>query len=275
MKFMGTVKVNADGLTEKQFLEQYRPGDYERPSVTVDMLVLGMSKSLDSLKLLLIQRGNHPYISCWALPGGFVNMDESAYVAACRELKEETGLENVYLEQIYTFSQPDRDPRMRVIDIAYMALMPVADVKAGDDARDAVWFDVKFTDDRLFIENAERGIQIVYSLERKLFRNGVVRYENFVPSLESEEALAFDHAEIILEGLMRLRNKVEYTDIAFNLVQEEFALSDLQRVYEVILGKEIYKANFRAKIADKVQSLNKKGRSVIGNKSSLLYRYKG
>lgn len=275
MKFMGTVKVNADGLTEQQFLEQYRPGDYERPSVTVDMLVLGMSRSLDSLKLLLIQRGNHPYIGCWALPGGFVNMDESAYVAVCRELKEETGLENVYLEQIYTFSQPDRDPRMRVIDIAYMALMPVADVKAGDDARDAVWFDVRFTDDRLLIENAERGIQIIYSLEKKLFRNGVVRYENFVPVLESEDALAFDHAEIILEGLMRLRNKVEYTDIAFNLVQEEFALSDLQRVYEIILGKEIYKANFRAKIADKVQPLNKKGRSVIGNKSSVLYKYKG
>lgn len=275
MKFMGTVKVNADGLTEQQFLEQYRPGDYERPSVTVDMLVLGMSRSLDSLKLLLIQRGNHPYIGCWALPGGFVNMDESAYVAACRELKEETGLENVYLEQIYTFSQPDRDPRMRVIDIAYMALMPVAEVNAGDDAKDAVWFDVKFTDDRLLFKNADRGIRIDYLLDKKLFRNGVVRYENFVPSIQGGEALAFDHAEIILEGLMRLRNKVEYTDIAFNLMPEEFALSDLQKVYEVILGKDIYKANFRSKIAYKVEPLNKKGRSVIGNKSSLLYRYKG
>ncbi len=275
MKFMGTVKLNADGLTEQQFLEQYRPDDYDRPGVTVDMLVLGMSRSLDNLKILLIQRGNHPYIGCWALPGGFVNMDESAYAAACRELREETGLENVYLEQIYTFSQPDRDPRMRIIDIAYMALMPVADVRAGDDAKDAVWFDVKFTDERLLLENAERRIRIVYSLEKKLFCNGVVRYENYVPGLESREALAFDHAEIILEGLMRLRNKVEYTDIAFNLMPKEFALSDLQKVYEVILGKEIYKANFRAKIADKVEALNKKGRSVIGNKSSLLYRYKG
>lgn len=262
------VKVNADGFRQQQ-------NDCERPCVTVDILVLGMSRLLDNLKLLLIQRNHHPYADCWALPGGFVNLNESAYTAACRELTKKTGLENIYLEQIYTFTQPDRDPRMRVIDIAYMALMPAADVKSCNDAKDAVWFDVNFTDDRLLIENAERGIQMIYSLERKSFCNGVVRYENYVPCLKSEEALAFDHAEIILEGLLRLRNKVEYTDIAFNLVPEEFALSDLQKVYEVILGKEIYKANFRTKIADKVESLNKKGRSVIGNKSSLLYRYKG
>lgn len=262
-------KVNAGGLTEQQFLEQYGL------SVTVDMLVLGMSRSLDNLKILLVARNNHPYMDCWALPGGFVKRHESAYIAACRVLTKKTGLENIYLEQIYTFSQPDRDPRMRVIDIAYMALMPAADVKAGDDGKDAVWFDVKFTDDRLLIENAERGIQIIYSLEKKFFCNGVVRYENYVPSLLSEEKLAFDHAEIILEGLLRLRNKAEYTDIAFNLVPDEFALSDLQKVYEVILGKEIYKANFRTKIADKVESLDKKGRSVIGNKSSQLYKYKG
>lgn len=266
---------NKNGLTEKEFLEQYRPGDYDRPSVTVDMLLLGMNKTLDSLKILLIQRADHPYINCWALAGGFVNIDESAYTAACRELEEETGLKNIYMEQLYTFTQPDRDPRMRVIDIAYMALMPETQVKAGDDAKEAVWFDVKFTDEELIIENEERRIKIVYGLKKHIFKNGVVKYENYVPTLKSKEALAFDHVEIILEGLMRLRNKIDYTDIAFNLMQEEFTLSDLQRVYELILGKPIYKTSFRDKISNKVEELDKKGRSIVGNKSSKLYRYKG
>lgn len=265
---------NKDGLTEKEFLEHYKPGNYERPSVTVDMLLIGTSKRLDNLKILLIQRGNHPYMNCWALAGGFVNMDESAYTAACRELEEETGLKDIYMEQLYTFTQPDRDPRMRVIDIAYMALMPVTQVKAGDDAKDAVWFDVTFTEDELIIANEERRIQIVYSLEKQVFQNGVMKYENYVPTLKSKDALAFDHAEIILEGLMRLRNKVEYTDIAFNLMKEEFTLSDLQRVYELILGKPLYKTSFRDKISDKVEELEKKERSIIGNRISKLYRYK-
>lgn len=268
-------KLNEQGLTEKEFLERYKPGDYERPSVTVDMLILGMSKTLDNLKVLLIQRKNHPYIDCWALAGGFVDINESAYQAACRELKEETGLKDVYMEQLYTFSQPNRDPRMRVIDIAYMALMPVVDVHAGDDAKDALWFDVIFNDDELIIKNDERNIEIKYSLEKKVFQNGVVKYENYVPTLASEEALAFDHAEIILEGLLRLRNKVEYTDIAFNLVGEEFVLPDLQRVYEILTGKVIYKTNFRDKIMPKVIELDRKGTSITGNKASKLYRYNG
>ena len=267
-------KLNKQGLTEKEFLERYRPGDYERPSVTVDMLILGMSKQLDNLKVLLIQRNNHPYIDCWALAGGFVDINESAYQAACRELEEETGLRDVYMEQLYTFSQPNRDPRMRVIDIAYMALMPVVDVHAGDDAKDALWFDVIFNEDYLIIKNDERKIEIKYSLEKKIFKNGVVEYENYVPTLISEDALAFDHSEIILEGLLRLKNKVEYTDIAFNLVGEEFALPDLQRVYEILTGKTIYKTNFRDKIVSKVIKLNKKGPSITGNKSSELYKYK-
>ena len=118
------LRKNKNGLTEKEFLAQYNPGHYERPSVTVDMLLFGMSKDLKGLKLLLIKRNNHPYIDCYALPGGFVDIKESAYTAACRELEEETGLKDIYMEQLYTMSQPDRDPRMRVIDIAYMTLIP-------------------------------------------------------------------------------------------------------------------------------------------------------
>ena len=94
--------LNKEGLTEEEFLATYNPGDYDRPSVTVDMLVLGMNTSLNRLKLLLIQRSDHPYINCWALPGGVVGMEESAYAAACRELEEETGLTGIYMEQLYT-----------------------------------------------------------------------------------------------------------------------------------------------------------------------------
>lgn len=268
-------KKDAQGLTEKEFLENYRPGDYDRPSVTVDMLILGMDKTLDKLKVLLIQRKNHPYIDCFALAGGFVEMDESAYDAACRELMEETGLKDVYLEQLYTMSQPDRDPRMRVIDIAYIALMPVAKVVAGDDAKEALWFDVKLSEKELTLSNEEKNINIKYSLKKKTFKNGVVKIVNYIPMLESEDALAFDHAEIVLEGLLRLKNKVEYSDIAFNLVPKKFTLPDLQRVYEVILGKKLYKTNFKEKVIDKIEPLNEKGASVSGNKSSALYKYVG
>lgn len=267
--------LNKDGLTEEEFLANYNPGDYERPSVTVDMLVLGMNKKLNNLKVLLIQRKDHPYINCWALPGGFVDMKESAHEAACRELEEETGLTGVYLEQLYTMSRPDRDPRMRVIDLSYIALIPTVPVQAGDDAMDALWFDVSFTEEELELSNSERNSSIKYRLTPKIFRNGIVKTVGYIPMLESEDSLAFDHAEIVVEGLIRLRNKVLYSDIAFNLLPKEFTLPDLQRVYEIILGKELYKTNFRSGIAEKIEPLGKKGTSVVGGKMSQLYKYKG
>jgi ADP-ribose pyrophosphatase YjhB (NUDIX family) len=260
-------KRNADGLTEKEFLANYRPGDYDRPSVTVDMLIFGMDKSLDNLKVLLIQRKNHPFIECFALAGGFVEINESADDAACRELLEETGLKNVYMEQLYTMSEPDRDPRMRVIDIAYVALMPVAEVTAGDDAKEALWFDVKLTQKELVFYNEEHNITMKYSLKKETSKNGVVKLVKYVPVLESEDALAFDHAEIVLKGLLRLRNKIEDSDIAFNLVPSKFKLSDLQKVYEAILGRKLKKADFNEKIAGKVKS--------IGEKNPELYKYTG
>ena len=277
---------NEDGLTEEEFLKNYKPGNYERPSVTVDMLILGMDKNYNDLKILLIKRGNHPYMNKWALPGGFVDMKESMYQAAQRELEEETRLKDIYMEQLYTFSQPNRDPRMRVIDTAYIGLTSIVDVYAGDDAKDAAWFDIFFDDETLELYNDDRNIRIEYRLEKKNFKNGVITTVGYTPILNNSEkikdgipvvddtSLAFDHAEIILEGLLRLRNKVQYTDIAFNLVPEEFTLSDLQRVNEVILGTELYKKNFRDKIKDKIVDTGKKGKSVIGNKKAELYRYK-
>lgn len=268
---------NKDGITEEEFLAQYNPSDYERPSVTVDMMVLCMSKHLENMKILLIQRGDHPFINQWALAGGFVDIKESTYQAACRELEEETGLKNIYLEQLYTMSQPDRDPRMRVITVSYIALINEQDVKAGDDAKNALWFDiVKFTNSRLILHNSDEDITIDYKLNRKYFKNGVITVEGLVPEHFSGEKLAADHVEIILEGLTRLRNKVMYSDVAFNLLPRVFSLADLRRVYEVILGKELYKSNFKKHVEDKLDNLDYKVTPLIdGGKLSQAYKYRG
>ena len=264
-----------NGLTEKEFLAQYDPGDYARPSVTVDMMVLAPKKDYSGLKILLIKRGGHPYINCWALPGGFVHEDESCYEAAGRELAEETGLKNVFMEQVYTFSKPNRDPRTRVMSVAYMALSPVAPrVKGGDDALEAAWFDFEFTDNLLHIFNEDIGVEITYQLSTKRFRNGNVKYANLVPVLKSKAQLAFDHVEIIVESMIKLRREIEYTDLPFSMAQKEFTLPDLQVIYELLLGHKLYKANFRIMVADRIEAVGKKEKSVVGRRQSELYTLK-
>ena len=265
-----------NGLTEEEYLKQYRPGDYDRPSVTVDMLLFGMDEHYDSLKILMIKRKNHPFINKWAFPGGFVDIDESAYHAACRELEEETGLTDVYMEQLYTFTAPDRDPRMRVIDSAYITLLPTCPVNAGDDAKDAAWFTVMLKNDELILENPQRNIRIKYSLVKRSFKNGVIDIVNYdKPIPETKEQLAFDHAQILVESIMRLRNKVQYTDIAFNLMPEEFTMTDLMKVHEIILDKEMYRKNFRDKMKNKTIPTGNTGysKSTNGTTPSELYRY--
>ena len=270
----GVDKRNSLGQTEEEFLRAYDPGRYERPSVTVDVLVMGVDERYENLKILLIRRQDHPFIGCWALPGGFIGMEESGYQAAGRELERKTGLTGIYMEQIYTFTQPKRDPRMRVIDIAYLALIPVVQTGEGAKGEECAWFNVCFTADSIRIFSEEAGVSMEYGLTEKVFRNGAVKYTNYVPSCRTEDRLAFDHAEVLLEGLLSLRRKVESTDLAFNLLREPFTLPDLQRVYELILGKEVYKTNFRDKIAQKVVPTGEKGKSVTGNKMSQLYRYR-
>lgn len=267
---------NKDGLTEAEFLAQYKPSDYERPSVTVDMIILGMGKSLSKLKLLLIKRKDHPFINKWALPGGFINPDESAYQAACRELEEETGLKDVYLEQFYTMTKPSRDPRMWVMSIDYLALIQTTDAIAGDDASEAVWFDISLNDDRLELYNQEHGLMSIYYLDKIEFSNGsIFRKEGFTARHSVGFELAFDHVDSIIEAILRLRANFETSDVAFTLVNKEFTLPDLQRVYEVILDKTYYRGNFRGLMLGKVTPVEgKKGTSIVGGKSSQLYTYR-
>ncbi|HEY57930.1 MAG TPA: NUDIX hydrolase [Anaerolineae bacterium] len=181
---------------------------YPRPMVTVDVVVFTVRE--ERLQVLLVQRKRPPFAGQWALPGGFIGMDESLEEAALRELAEETGVTQAYLEQLYTYGDPHRDPRGRAITVAYFALIPAGrpiGAEGGDDASQARWFP---TDD--------------------------------LPPL------AFDHAEIIAYAVRRLRYKLEYTAVGFELLPEEFTLSELQRVYEIILGEKLDKRNFRRRI---------------------------
>lgn len=175
--------------------------------VTVDCVVFGLDEQ--DLKILLVQRRYEPFKGSWAIPGGFVDAGESLEDAARRELAEETGVQGVFLEQLYTFGDVDRDPRRRIVTVAYYALVNLRDhtVRAATDASSAAWF-----------------------------------------SVDDVPKLAFDHARIVDTALRRLRGKVQYEPIGFELLPEKFTLTQLQRMYEKILEQEIDKRNFRKKI---------------------------
>lgn len=288
--------INKQGQSEEEFLSQYDAGKYERPSVTVDMLVFTVMNEMKesyrklpekALKILLVKRGNHPYMGCWALPGGFVDMDESLDRAALRELKEETNIDDIYMEQLYTWGDIGRDPRTRIIGCSYMSLVDSSrlDVKAGDDAEDAAWFKVRasvieqkkvetgkgYTVQnwvRLVLKNEYKELAATVKVD-KIFDGNVVRVSR---ELIDSGGIAFDHAKIIEYAVERLRNKIEYTDIAFSLMAECFTLTELQQVYEVILGKELLKANFRRKISDMVVETDEYTKDA-GHRPSKLFRY--
>lgn len=293
---MGGNIVNKQGLTEEQFLSAYDASKFERPSVTVDMLVFTVTDEEKEnyrklpkkvLRLLMIKRGDHPFIGQWALPGGFVNMNESLDEAALRELKEETNIDNIYMEQLYTWGDVDRDPRTRVISASYMSLVDSStlDIKASDDADDAKWFTVSckmYQEQKTVMENGyvlQRWFKLTLSNDDdELY--AIVKTEKTVDgkitSIKREivesHGIAFDHAKVIQYGIERLRNKIEYTDIAFNLMPSRFTLTELQQVYEIILDTELLKANFRRKIADMVVETNEYTKDA-GHRPSKLFRF--
>ena len=208
---------------EIDFLKTYDASEYERPSVTADIVVLTLDSS-DELSILLIKRGEYPFKGCWAIPGGFLQAGkESIDEAAARELKSETNIDNVYLKQLYTFGNPGRDPRTTVISVAYTALVPkhMLDIKAGDDAQDARLFKIKYD------------------------VNGIVFTNDGLTITESD--LAFDHNEIIRMAITRLRNRIDYEDDAFSLLKNknEFTISELKRIHETIKNRSLDLPNFR------------------------------
>lgn len=200
--------------------------------ITVDIVLFTIRHR--ALHVLLIRRGIKPYEGRYAIPGGFVLEDESLDAAASRELYEETGVRDVYLEQLYTFGDVRRDPRGRVVTVAYYALVPESgDVRGGSDAREAAWFPV-----------------------------------SDLPSL------AFDHARIVDTALERLRGKLSYSNVGFGLLPEKFTLTELQGVHEAILGESLDKRNFRRKILQSGLLKPLKELRDTGRKPAQLFRFK-
>jgi len=287
---------NKDGLTEEEYLASYDISAFDQPSVTVDMLLFTITdqavenyRKLDEkeLKVLLIQRNEHPFIGRWAIPGGFVKMDENLKNAAYRELKEETGVDNAYLEQLYTYGDVDRDPRGRIISTAYMSLVNADEIKmeAGSDADDAKWFHVTYEiiKKEKSVEEEKECIRTVIELtlrhEDIVLKSSILvektvegRHVSYDRSIISNDGLSFDHALIIQYGLERLRSKLEYTDIIFHMMPDLFTLTALQRSYEEILDKKLLKANFRRKTAKFVEETDVYT-SDAGHRPSRLFKF--
>jgi 8-oxo-dGTP diphosphatase len=188
----------------------YNPAHYDRPSVTVDVVIFTLRER--ELHVLLVKRRRWPFEGCWALPGGFIEMNESLEESARRELEEETGVRDVYLEQLYTFGDPGRDPRTRVISIAYFALVQADKqvLRTSDETSDVRWHPMRTLPDQL----------------------------------------AFDHDQILDFALSRLRSKLEYTTLAFQLLPDVFSILELKDIYEQILGEHLDKGNFYRKIKE-------------------------
>jgi 8-oxo-dGTP diphosphatase len=207
--------------------------EYPRPALSVDIVVFALDEH--DLQVMLVERDLQPFAGEWALPGGFVGIDEALDAAARRELEEETGLKNIFLEQLYTFGDVHRDPRDRVVTVAYYALVNLAghDVHASSDARSAAWFTV-----------------------------------NDLPKL------AFDHDKILRTAHERLKGKVRYQPIGFELLPEKFTLRQLQHLYEVVLDRELDKRNFRKKVlAMEIVKETNEIEKYVAHRAARLYRF--
>jgi 8-oxo-dGTP diphosphatase len=208
--------------------------EYPRPALSVDIVAFSVQNK--KLAVLLIQRATDPFMGMWALPGGFVHIDEDIETAAERELAEETGLRGAYLEQLYTYGNPDRDPRGRVVSVAHFSLIPSNEPihpNRDSDTAKACWY-----------------------------------------APEQLPPLAFDHAEIIAYALRRLRYKLEYTAVGFQLLPETFTLTQLQQTYEIILGEALDKRNFRRRILEAGVIEATPHKRSDGGRPARLYRYR-
>ena len=268
--------------TEKEFLKNYNIKYYKQLSLTVDLLIFSVSeenvlnyrmKNKKKMSLLLVKRNTFPYKDMWCLPGGFINPDtETLEDCAKRILKEETNLSKIYLEQLYTFDAINRDPRCRVISSSYMALVDKNKLSNKINTN-ASWFDItSYIDNKDLIEvildNGKE--QITFTIKKTLRELTTDRYSF---SILENTSLAFDHPLVIVSGMERLRNKLGYTDIVFNMMPKYFTLGELQQVYEVILGKKLLAPAFRRIIAKKIEK-TEKIESGKGHRPSVLYQYK-
>jgi 8-oxo-dGTP diphosphatase len=208
--------------------------EYEKPAVTVDLVIFTVIDDL--LKIMLVRRAENPFADCWSIPGGFLKTGESLEAAALRVLREKTGMQNVYMEQLYTFGEPDRDPRTRVITVTYFALIPWKNLAKPESAKVA-------------------GL-------------------TWVP-VDHLPKLAFDHKDIVQYAIQRLRAKASYSNIVYGLMPQQFRLSELQNIYEIIVNDKLDKRNFRKRMlaTGLLQETGKKD-AVGAHRPAMLYKFK-
>ena len=266
--------------SEEEFLKHYNPDDFERLSATVDILITSVSDTptqnyrklnKKSFSVLLIKRNTFPFKDKWCLPGGFIDVKETIDHAVERVLSNETNLHNIYTEQLYTMGEVDRDPRMRVLSIAYMSLIDKNEL-TDKLPFNAAWFDISINERDQFVDiklKSEKE-EINFTVEKLLVQQTTAKYKY---NIVENKDIAFDHASIIALGIERLKNKIEYTDIVFNMMPKLFTLGELQQVYEVILGRKLLDAAFRRIIKNKVIKTNKM-RTGGGHRPSVLFKYK-
>ncbi len=251
--------------SEEAFLEWYKKQSrptYDTPSVTVDMVLFCYNREQDELKILLIKRNSHPFKDSWALPGGFVRRDEATADSCIRETFEETNVRITHqnIEQLHTFSRPDRDPRGWVITVSYLAFIGEEPVKAGDDAKDALWFSLNRSGDTLVLsDNAQKDIMIDLPSGKNL----------------GTEKLAFDHAEIIVKAFNRIANKMYHEPQVLRVLGEEFTITEARKVYAKFLGidyREIDHSNFKKALLDYFVEVSERATGV--GRPSKIYRLK-
>ena len=269
--------------------------EFFKPSVTVDTIIFTVRDlNVDNYRklpekkfqVLLVKRAGDPYKDKWSLPGTFVGKEERFEEAVNRCLQEKANIKDIYLEQLYSWGDPQRDPRERVISTSYMGLVDAGDIqiKAGKNVEDIQWFNIKLNTIKEKSKEKKDGyykteeIEIVLESKQEVLKSRVKVVKELINGnmiiytqiLQSD--LAFDHSKILIYAIERLKNKVEYTSIAFNLMPEKFTLTKLQQVYEILLDKPLLKANFRRKIADMVIETEEYEENA-GHRPSKLYKF--
>ena len=266
--------------SEEEFLAAYNPEEFDILSLTTDILILSISdeeatnyrkSSKKYMSVLLVKRDDYPYKDKWCLPGGFLDVNEDLEDCPRRILARETNLHDIYLEQLYTYGGVNRDPRMRIVSTSYMALVDKNRLtdKLSDNAS---WFNISYfeEDDNVLVVLDNGTDTIKFRIKKTLRELTTDRYKF---DIVENDNLAFDHPLVIWAGIERLKNKISYTDVVFNMMPELFALGDLQQVYEVILNKKLLDPAFRRIIADKVEK-TEFVKTGAGHRPSVLFRYK-
>lgn len=273
---------------DKNFLELYSDSEYEKPSVTVDGVIFRIASVQNpnyrklpekKLQVFLLKRNYSPFKDKYGVVGTFINLNNELGETMRLCVRNKVNLQNYYFEQLYTFGEKARDPRSRVLSVGYLML-----TNSQENLQNGEWFDLELSEENSTFEQNSNGYVLTKilnltlkndnttlpnKLELKIQKNNLEETKELVTL---ENSLAFDHLKIIYYALERLKNKLEYTDIIFNLIDKEFTLTELKKCYEIILGEHLLDANFRRKISNMVEPINKFAEAK-GHRTSQLFKH--